>query len=213
MDPVVHPELEYILLGHVYCFNQKPQWLATDFLFRVSIQYDQLIMFENFYEYINDKYENLKLTLRITPVVLVWCCVDPRYSLLHDVTTSFLETVNIVVGINENTKSVALEVPILKQCADNISIKSVNNVYTKRFTQLNSYGRTCTNVIPGGNSTVEILTNNLVGFCFCDHTDVTLTCSNWEITTAEIVVAGYNINEGILTTLKSKVKKRLGYSS
>jgi hypothetical protein len=39
--------------------------------FRVTIQYDQLIMFENFYEYINEIYENLKLKLRIIPDVLV----------------------------------------------------------------------------------------------------------------------------------------------
>jgi hypothetical protein len=67
------------------------------------------------------------------------------------VTLSFLETVSIVVGPTGNTKTVACEVPIFKQCGDNITIKSVNDVLTKRFTQLNSYGRACNNVLPVGN--------------------------------------------------------------
>jgi hypothetical protein len=34
--------------------------------FRVTIQYDQLIMFENFYEFINTIYVNVKLKLRVS---------------------------------------------------------------------------------------------------------------------------------------------------
>jgi hypothetical protein len=71
--------------------------------FRVTIQYDQLIMFENFYEYINTIYGNLKLKVRVTPHTLIWCCVDSQYSLLHGVTTSNLERVPINVGPNGNT--------------------------------------------------------------------------------------------------------------
>jgi hypothetical protein len=59
--------------------------------FRVTIQYDQLIMLENFYELINTIYGNLRLKIRVTPDALIWCCVDPQYSLLHGVTTSNLE--------------------------------------------------------------------------------------------------------------------------
>jgi hypothetical protein len=132
--------------------------------FRVSIQYDQLIMFDNFYEYINEIYGNLKLKLRVSPDALVWCCVDPQYSLLHGVTSSFLETVNLTVGSSGNTKQIPCDVPILKHCSDNFTIKSVNDVYTKRFIQLNSYGRACKNVLAGGNGEVEESTNNLVLF-------------------------------------------------
>jgi hypothetical protein len=165
-------------------------------------------MFENFYKYIKEIYGNFKLKLRISPDALVWCYVYPQYSLLHGVRTSFLETVPITIGSCGDTKTVAYEVPILKRCADNLTIKSVNNVYTKRITQLNSYGRACNNVISAGSKTVTTLTNNLVGFCSSGHTNVTLTRSNWEITRAEIVIAGYIIHEKVLAALKSILKKR-----
>jgi hypothetical protein len=164
-------------------------------------------MFEYFYEYINDIYGNLKLKLRVSRDALVWCCVDPLYSLLHGFTTSFLESVSITVGSNGNTKQMICDVPILKQCADNFSIKSVNDVYTKKFTQLNSYGRACNNILAGGNGEIEKLTNNLVGLCSYDYTNVTLICLNWEVTKTETIVAGYNINETVLSALKSILKK------
>jgi hypothetical protein len=118
--------------------------------FRITIQYDQLIMFENFYEYINTIYGNLKIKIRVTPDALIWCCIDPQYSLSHGVTTSHLDRVVVNVGAPGSTVEVGCEVPILKQCADNLSIKSVHDVYSKRFTQLSSYGRACNNVLAGG---------------------------------------------------------------
>jgi hypothetical protein len=72
-------------------------------------------MFENFYENINEIYGNLKLKLRVTPDALIWCCVNPQYSLLHGVISSFLETVNLTLGTTD-TKTIPCEVPILKQC-------------------------------------------------------------------------------------------------
>jgi hypothetical protein len=108
----------------------------------------------------------------------VYCCVDTQYSLLYGITTSFLETVNIVVGPSGNTKTIVCEVQILKQCVDYLTIKSVNDVYIKRFTQLNSYGRPYNIVITTGNPEVPALTNNLIGLCSYDHTNVTLIYSN-----------------------------------
>jgi hypothetical protein len=131
--------------------------------FRVTIQYYQLIMFENFYEYINTIYGNLKLKIRVSPHALIWCCVDPQYSLFHGVTTSNLERVPVNVGAPGNTVEVGCEVPILKQCGDNLSIKSVHDVYTKPFTQLNSYGRACNIMLAGGESLIPELTNNRIG--------------------------------------------------
>jgi hypothetical protein len=84
--------------------------------FRMNIQYDQLIIFENFYEYINEIYGNLKLKLRVSPDVLIWYCIDPQYSLLHGVTTSFLDPFPITVGPSNNTNTIPCEVPIIKQC-------------------------------------------------------------------------------------------------
>jgi hypothetical protein len=80
-------------------------------------------------------------------------------------------------------------------------------VYTKRFTQLNSYGRACNNVIAAGTKTTPTLTNNLVGLCSYGHTNVILACSNLEVTRVETIVAGYNINETVLAALKSILKK------
>jgi hypothetical protein len=35
--------------------------------------------------------------------------------------------------------------------------------------------------VPTGNSTVEALTGNLLGFCSYGHTNIILTCVNWEL--------------------------------
>jgi hypothetical protein len=137
----------------------------------------------------------MKRAIKITPDALIWCCVDPQYSLLHGVTTSNLERVLVNVGPTGNTVEVGCEVPILKQCADNLTIKSVHDVYTKRFTQLNSYGRACNNVLAGGEEEIPELTNSIVKFCSYGHTNLTLTCANWEVTEAISYIAGYNISE------------------
>jgi hypothetical protein len=51
------------------------------------------------------------------------------------------------------------------------------------------------------------LTNNIVKFCSYDHTNLTLTCANWEVTQAESIIAGYNISQAIVTALKNILKK------
>jgi hypothetical protein len=133
---------------------------------------------------------------------------------LHGVTTSNLERVLINIGLSGNTTEVGYEVPILKHCADNLSIKSIHDVYTKRFTQLGSYGRGCNNVLTTGESDVPALRNNLVGFCSYGNTNITLTCVNLEAIQAESIIPGYNINDQILTALKSILKKKtVSYSS
>jgi hypothetical protein len=162
----------------------------------------------NFYEFINTIYGTVKLKLRVSPHALIWYCVDPQYSLLHGVTTSNLERLRINVGPSNNTVEVGCEVPILKQCADNLSKKSVHDVYTKIFTQLNSYGNTCNNILAGGESEVTELTNNLVKFYSYGHTNLTLTCANLEVIQAESIIAGYNITDLIITVLKKILKKR-----
>jgi uncharacterized protein (DUF1330 family) len=134
--------------------------------------------------------------------------VDPQYSLLHGVTTSHLERVVVNVGAPGSTVEVGCEVPILKHCADNLSIKSVHDVYTKRFTQLGSYGRACNNVLAGGEDEIPELANNIIKFCSYGHTNLTLTCANWEVTQAESIIAGYNISDAIVSALKNILKKR-----
>jgi hypothetical protein len=107
---------------------------------------------------------------RSTILLIAWC-----YNI------SF-RNVPLDVGPSGNTVEVGCEVPILKQCADNLSIKSIHDVYYKRFTQLGSYGRACNNVLAGGESEMRELTSNIVKFCSYCHTNLTLTCANWKVT-------------------------------
>jgi hypothetical protein len=82
--------------------------------FPVTVRYDSLVFFESFYEYYNYIFGELELNMKVSPALLVCCCVDPKYSLANGVETSTFE----------------------EQCADNIIIKSNADVYTKRFTQI-----------------------------------------------------------------------------
>jgi hypothetical protein len=66
--------------------------------FPVTVAYDNLIFFENFYEYINSIYGDLELNVKVSPNALVWCYVDPKYSLAHGVETSKLEPVYVEIG-------------------------------------------------------------------------------------------------------------------
>jgi hypothetical protein len=184
----------YVSYWDMYIASARNPYGQLPVAFRVTIQYDQLIMFKNYYEYINEIYGNLNLKLRISPDALVWRCIDPQYSLLYMV-TSFLEHIPVVVGTsgNTNTKTIPYKVRILKECVDNHTIKSVNEVYTKRFTQLTSYERACNNVLTVSNGEVTLISNNIIALYSYDHTNVRLTCSNWKITRAETIVAGYNV--------------------
>jgi hypothetical protein len=53
---------------HLSSISNVPGHLKV--AFRVTIQYGQLIMFENFYEYINTIYGNLKIKIRVSPTHL-----------------------------------------------------------------------------------------------------------------------------------------------
>jgi hypothetical protein len=114
--------------------------------FPVTIAYDNLVYFENFYEYMNFIYNDLQLNVKVSPDALEWCCVEPKYSLAHGVETSKLPVlVDIGTGINKVTTDISTI--LLDQCAKNISIKSEADVYSKRFTQVHSWGRALTNVV------------------------------------------------------------------
>jgi hypothetical protein len=55
--------------------------------FPVTVAYNNLVFFENFYEYMNFVFGELELNVKVFPAALVWWCVDPKYSLLHGVET------------------------------------------------------------------------------------------------------------------------------
>jgi hypothetical protein len=63
-------------------------------------------------------------------------------------------------------------------------------------------------VLAGGEEEIPELTSNIVKFCSYGHTNLTLTCANWEVTQAESIIVGYNIGESIVIALKNILKKR-----
>jgi hypothetical protein len=46
--------------------------------FPVTSTYDNLVCFENFYEYMNFIFGDLKLNVKVSPAALVWCCENPK---------------------------------------------------------------------------------------------------------------------------------------
>jgi hypothetical protein len=108
--------------------------------FPVRIAYDNLVFFENFYEYMNFIYGDLQLNVKVSPAALVWCCVDLNHLLMYGVETSKFDP--LIVDIRPNGSKVATDISTIfrDQCANNINIKFETDVYTKRFTQFNSWG-------------------------------------------------------------------------
>jgi hypothetical protein len=105
----------------------QPEYITV--AFRITIKYYQLIMFENFYEFINSIHRNLKVKLRIVPDGLVLCCADPQYSLLCGVITSNLERVAINLGPSGITQEVGCECRSLNS-VQIISVLSPFTMYT-----------------------------------------------------------------------------------
>jgi hypothetical protein len=126
--------------------------------FPVTVAYDNLVFFEIFYEYMNFIYGDLELNVKVSPNALVWCCVDPKYSLAHGVETSKLEAVIVQIGPNGNKIETDISTILLDKCAKNISIKSEADVYTKKITQVNSWGRVLINVVVSSPNPVNTTT-------------------------------------------------------
>jgi hypothetical protein len=120
------------------------------------------VFFENFYEYYNYILGELELNIKISPAALVWCCVVPKYSLANGVEPSTLEPVMLNIGPSGAKVNTGISAMLLKQCADNIIIKSNADVYTKRYTQLNSFGRAVTNYLVSSPETIN--TNSIGNF-------------------------------------------------
>jgi hypothetical protein len=107
--------------------------------FHVTVPYDSLVFFESFYEYYNYIFGELELNVKISPAALVWCCVDPKYLLANGVETSTLELVMLNIGPTGTKVATDISATLLKQCADNIIIKCNADIYTKKYTQFNSF--------------------------------------------------------------------------
>jgi hypothetical protein len=120
------------------------------------------VFFESFYEYYNYIFDELELNVKISPAALGWCCVDPKYSLANGVETSRLEPVMLNIRPSGAKVNTDISATLLKRCADNIIIKSNADVYTKRYTQLNSFGRAVNNYLVSSPETIN--TNNIGNF-------------------------------------------------
>jgi hypothetical protein len=68
----------------------------------VNINFDDLILFENMYEYPSSILGKLELKLKVSPDALVWCCVDPKKSLLYGVEALPLRESSIPIGKRTN---------------------------------------------------------------------------------------------------------------
>jgi hypothetical protein len=89
--------------------------------FPVTIGYNSLEFFENFYKYYNYIFGELELNVKISQAVLMRCCVDTKYSLTNGVDTSMLA---IMLNIRSTGSIVVTYIlaTLLKRCVDNIII-------------------------------------------------------------------------------------------
>jgi hypothetical protein len=128
------------------------------FEFDVNINFEDHILFESMYEYPSSISGKLELKLKVSPNTLMWCCVDPKESLLHGVEALTLRESNVRIGIGtipappqgdpDGTAGMNVASLFLAQVASSVINKSKAEVYAKRFTQVNIPGRACRNVVP-----------------------------------------------------------------
>jgi hypothetical protein len=71
----------YVSYWELWLQTQMSRNQQITISFPVVIKYDSLIFFENFFEYYNFVFGELELNVKVSPAVLVWCCVDPQCSL------------------------------------------------------------------------------------------------------------------------------------
>jgi hypothetical protein len=87
---------------------------------------------------------------------------------------------------------------LLKQCADNIIIKSNADVYTKRYTQLNSFGRAVTNYLVSSPETINTNSiGNFVHSCLSGHKVIKISCVECVVNLCESHIAGFNVKENL----------------
>jgi hypothetical protein len=162
----------------------------------VTVAYDNLVFFENFYEYMNYIYGDLELNVKVSPNALVWCCVDPKYSLAHGVETSKFEPVIVEIGLANGTKvETDISTILLDQCGKNISIKSETDVYTKRFTQVNSWGRALTNVVVSSQNPLNTTTlGNFTELVTAGNPQLKTAPVETLVAQCESYIVGHNLN-------------------
>jgi hypothetical protein len=106
----------------------------------------------------------------------------------------------LLVDTGQNGSKVATDIStiLLDQCAKNISIKSEVDVYTKKFTQVHSWGRALTNVVVSSpnllNTTILGIFTELVTAC---HAQLHMAPTETLVTPCENYIVVYNLKNEV----------------
>jgi hypothetical protein len=88
-----HPSVCGVYISYWELYVQK-----IKFEFDGKINFDDLIVFENMYEYSSSILGKLESKLKVSPDILVWYCADPKESLLHGVEALPLRESSVPIG-------------------------------------------------------------------------------------------------------------------
>jgi hypothetical protein len=152
----------------------------------------------NFYEYYNFIFGEPELNVKISSAPLICGCVDLKYSLANGVETFTLEPVMLNIGPCGSVVATDVSATLLKQCANNIGLKSIADAYAKRFTQIESCGRAVTNFLVSSPETINTNTiGNLVHSCMSGHREMKINSVECIVNLCESHISQFNIKENL----------------
>jgi hypothetical protein len=113
------------------------------------------------------------------------------------------------IGPYGNKVTTDISTILLDQCAKNISIKSEGDVYSKRFTQVNSWGRALTNVFVSSPNPLNTTTlGNFAELVTAGHAQLRMASVETLVAQCESYIVGYNLKPEaklpMINLLKSK---------
>jgi hypothetical protein len=146
--------------------------------FPITINFDDVLHFLNFEDYPRFLFGNLSLRVSIVPNALVWCCVDPKASILESESNFFPTQHNSLLLFNE--------------VADLVTPHAIHSVYDKRFIQFNSPGRASTNVFADVDTHGDV---PYVKYASFSHKDITLRCEQINVQELISYLYGYALKD------------------
>jgi hypothetical protein len=164
--------------------------------FPVQFNFDDIISLQAFDEYPNYLFGPLELVIRVTPDSLVWCCVDPTFS-VNQLKSSYISN-----SVNENTKQYTTGNDInttLSKVAPEIRPLNIQNIYDKCFIQVGSPGRACTNVVFGMSSNTT-LTNGVIYANYLSQ-DLIIKADQISVEQAWSNITGYGVKNEAKATI------------
>jgi hypothetical protein len=105
-----------------------------------------------------------------------------------------------MLNIDPSGSEVATDVSpiLLRQCANNIGLKSIADVNTKRFTQIGWWGRAVTNYLVSSPETINTKTlGNLVHSCMSGHREMKISSVECLVNLCESHITGFNIKDNL----------------